>query len=70
MHFYHFACKVVLKMAKEIRKRRDMGSPLQAVNSKYKTVDTALRPYHTGWISIHKGARVGSGWRFLLSCPI
>ena len=42
MHFYRFACKMVLKMTTEIKKRRDMGNPLQAVNSKYRTVDTAL----------------------------
>ena len=42
MHFYRFACKIVLKMTTEMRKRRDMGNPLQAVNSKYRTVDTAL----------------------------
>ena len=41
MHFYRFAYKIVLKMTTEMRKRRDMGNPLQAVNSKYGTVDTA-----------------------------
>ena len=35
------AYKLVLKKTTEIRKRRDMGNPLQAVNSKYRTVDTA-----------------------------
>ena len=42
MHFHRFACKIVLKITTEIRKRRDMCNPLQAVNSKYKTVDTAI----------------------------
>ena len=42
MHFHRFACKIVLKMATEIRKREDVGNPLQVVNSKYRTLDAAL----------------------------
>ena len=42
MHFYRFACKIVLKMTTEIRKHGDMGNALLAVNSKYTTVDTAV----------------------------